>query len=139
MFYKCKYFDIRELVDRDTHIHYGDKAWMFLNPTALQALDGIREFFEVSVAVNDWYRGGNFQYRGFRSRFCNIGGDYSQHRFGNAFDCDVRGWDAEAVRQKILMSKDNILLENITCLEEKVKWLHFDCRNSMDRIVLVRP
>lgn len=139
MFYKAIHFDIKELVDRDTYNRYGENAWMFLNPAALQMLDGLRDFFGCAVIVNNWHTGGPFQYRGFRSRFCNIGGDYSQHRFGNAFDCDIQGWDAEAVRQKILMNKDNPLLKNITRLESDVNWLHVDCANSPDRIRIVRP
>ncbi len=139
MFYKCKYFKIEELVDRETHRLYGEGAWMFFRPEALMALDDLREFFGVSVIVNNWPMGGNNQYRGFRHGGVTIGGRRSQHRLGNAFDCSVKGYTAEQARQKILENKDDPLLCRINCLEGVVNWLHFDCRNIPERIRVVMP
>ena len=139
MFYKCKHFQISELVDKATYNKLGEQAWMLFNPTALIALDGIREYFGSAVYVNDWSSSGVFQFRGFRSMTCNTGATYSQHRFGNAFDCDVKGLSANSARKQIVDDMDSPLLEFITCLESDVNWVHFDCRNIEERILMVKP
>lgn len=139
MFYRCEFFKIQELVDKATFEEFGEDAWMFLRTEALVSLDGIRRFFGTAVTVNDWLWGGKFELRGFRPRFVNTGATYSQHRFGNAFDLDVKGISAEIVRETILKNKDHHSLVNITCLEKDIPWVHFDCRNIIDRIRLVLP
>jgi hypothetical protein len=136
--YKPRYFEIQELVDRVTFERFGVGSLMFFSPLALQALDGLREYFNRSVTVNNWHKGGPFQFRGLRPRGCAVGGEYSQHRFGNAFDCDVAGLSAGEVRKEILLHKDDPKLELITCLEADVSWVHFDCRN-VERIRIVKP
>lgn len=137
--YKCKYFKIEELVDKATYAKFNEGAWMFFNPQALMSLDGTREFFGVSITVNNWDEGGQFQFRGFRPITYTGGGTYSQHRFGNAFDCDVKGLSASEVRKRILANKDNELLKFITCIEDDVNWVHLDCRNISDRIRIIKP
>lgn len=137
MMFRCKHFDIKELVDEKTYKQFEEGSWMFFNQDALKALDGIRDYFETPVIVNNWASGGQFQFRGLRPITYTGGGTYSQHRLGNAFDCDVSGMSAEQVRKKILADKDNELLKLITCIEGGVNWVHFDCRNIPDRIRVV--
>jgi hypothetical protein len=138
-FYRCRYFKGYELVDKHTYHKFGENVWMFFNPVALRALDGIREYFDRPVIVNDWFKGGQLQFRGLRPPYCTTGTTYSQHRFGNAFDCTIVGMDAEDVRKIILQDKNHPLLKDITCIEEKVSWLHFDCRNISGRIWIIEP
>ena len=135
-YYRCEYFDIEELVDKATFTKWGEQAWMFFRPEALASLDQIRKFYNRPVTVNNWKWGGSFQYRGFRPRSVMVGAEYGQHRFGNAFDLDVNGVLAETVRRDIIANKDEIFT-HITCLEAKVSWVHFDCRNVPNRIMLV--
>lgn len=141
MYYKCKHFRIEELVPQETFYAHWGASWSFLNPHALMALDSIRELFDCPVTVNNWLWGGHFNYRGLRPKDCSIGADYSQHRLGNAFDCDVKGHTAEEVRETILASKDLFGIQHINCIEADVNWLHFDCRNIPyeDRIKVVYP
>ncbi len=137
MLYKCKHFKIYELVDKHTFEKFGEDAWMFFNPLALMSLDGIREFFGVPVTVNNWKWGGGLQYRGLRPVYYTSGATYSQHRFGNSFDLDVKGVSAEDVRKVITANKDCLEFRHITCIEGSVSWLHFDCRNISDRIRII--
>ena len=139
MFYQAKHFDIEELVDRATFEQFGQKAWMFFNPIVLRQLDNLRDYFELPVTVNSWAIRGPFQFRGFRPRSYNLGGEFSQHRLGNAFDLDIKGMAASAVRQEILTHKDHLLLRDINCIEDKVNWVHFDCRNISERILVFQP
>ncbi len=136
-FYKCQYFKIEELVDRKTFEQWGEKCWMFLNPNALYSLDSIRLYFWKPVSANNWLFGGQSENRGLRPFYSTIGEGYSQHRFGNAFDIDVEGIEAEEVRQVILRLKDNPLFQYINCLETGITYVHFDCRNIQNRILLV--
>jgi hypothetical protein len=135
-----KYFKTYELVDRATYESVGDEALtLFFNPNALQALDDLREFFGSSITVNDWYwRKGGFQWRGYRTpkKAAELRSPYSQHRYGNAFDCDIKGYTAEQARHMIILNKDDILLSKIMRLEAKVTWLHFDLKPVENRIYL---
>ena len=136
---RCKYFKVYELVDPETFKRFCEKSWMFFNPLILTTADGIREYFNAPVTINDWSWGGTFQWRGLRTASCTIGVKWSQHRFGNAIDCDVKDVTAEKARQVILANKDHPLFKCITCIEANVNWLHSDCRNIEDRIRVVYP
>ncbi|MDA8104670.1 MAG: D-Ala-D-Ala carboxypeptidase family metallohydrolase [Nitrospiraceae bacterium] len=127
--YRCKHFQIYELVDKRTFDEFGTKAWELFKEPALIALDGIREFFAAPVTINNWWNGiGSFQFRGFRPAWYQGGATHSQHRLGNAFDFAVKGLSAEQVRQRIIENKDHELLKNIMRLEAAVNWVHFDCK-----------
>lgn len=139
MFYKCQYFGIAELVDKETFNKFGENSWMFFNTNILIALDEIRKYFNTPVTVNNWKSGGSFQWRGLRTLNCTEGGSYSQHKLGAAIDCDVKGKTAEEVRQVILKNKDHESFKHINCIEAETSWLHFDTRNISDRIRIVHP
>ena len=133
-----KYFSIKELVDETTYKRYGESCWQFFKPEALEMLDGIREFFKSPCTVNNWSSGGEYQYRGYRPVFCNIGAKQSMHRVGGAFDIDIKGLSAEEARQNILADKDNTLLRRIMRMEDGVSWLHADIKPTEHRIYLFK-
>jgi hypothetical protein len=135
----CKYFDVYELVDKATFDRYGLRCWEFFTPQAIQALDGVREFFGVPVTINDWYWGGDYQWSGLRPATCDIGAAFSQHRFGNAFDGKLKGVTAFDARKAIMSNQLDPRLININALEGGVSWLHFDCRNIPERIKFFQP
>ena len=140
IYYKCQHFKIEELVDRRTFEQWGEKAWMFFQPKALMSLDNIRVYFGKPVTVNNWCFGGMSENRGLRPPYSVIGADYSQHRYGNAFDIDIENVNAEDARQTIIKLKDSSLFYHITALEIEIPYIHFDCRNIMNRILLIpRP
>jgi len=144
MNYQCKYFTIQELVDKATFEKFGVQAWQFLNPLALQALDGLREFLNTPLIINNWANGGKYEFSGFRPRNCEIGAEYSQHRLGNAFDIKCVRYTPKEIVQKILDNKDHPLLKNINAVEDPEAtptWTHIDCRNVTDRerVKIVKP
>ncbi len=138
MYYRCRNFQIKELVDKKTFEQFGADAWMLLDPRALETLDAIRTYFAAPVTVNDWPFGGKNQYRGFRPPDCKVGAKYSQHRRGAAFDISVKGYGADQVREEIIAHKDTYF-PYIMCLEAEVPWVHFDVRNIPDPIRIVYP
>lgn len=136
-----KHFEMYELVDRNTYMKFGDRAITLFNPHALEALDGLREFFNVPIMVNNWWGkdGQGMQYRGYRPENCPVGAQFSEHKKGNAFDCSVKGYTADEARKIILENQDNSLLIRIMRMEADVSWVHFDCGrtpNGKDRIYL---
>ena len=137
--YVPRHFKVYELVDKATFDRFGLQALMFLNPLALQALDGIRDFFDAPVTVNNYHSGGSFQFRGLRPRSCSVGAEYSQHRLGNAFDCDIAGVSADQARKIIMDHRNDPRFLFINCIEADVNWLHFDSRNIPDRIRIIHP
>src|SRR4030066_1329691 len=136
-----KYFKAYEVVDRRTYEKMGEEALSLFDPEALQALDDLREFFGVPIKVNDWKAGGDFQWRGYRTKekAISLGAPNSMHAQGKAFDCDVRGMNAWDARNKILSNKDSPLLIRITRMEAGVNWVHFDLKKlpvGVNRIYL---
>ena len=66
--YKCKYFNIKELVSPQVFNKYGEFAWKFFDETFLQDLDTIREF-HGPITINNWSGGGKNTQCGLR---CNL-------------------------------------------------------------------
>jgi hypothetical protein len=137
-----KHFQLYELVDKVTFQQFGDAAWQFFNPEALQALDDLRDFFNCAITINNWWENPNgpYQWRGFRTpeKAAELGAPHSQHALGNAFDCDIGTLDAEEARRIIIENKDNPLLSRIMRLEDKVRWVHFDLMKVPERIHLFK-
>jgi hypothetical protein len=130
-----KYFNIYELVDKKTFEEHGTDAFDLFNPDALIALDDLREFFGSSVTVNNWHEvNGGSQWRGLRTpeKATELGSPHSQHRYGNAFDCDVQGYTAKQAREIIKFNQDDPLLKRIQRIEDKVSWVHFDLADLPD-------
>jgi uncharacterized protein YcbK (DUF882 family) len=124
-----KHFELYELVDRATFEVRGEGAWDLLQPDLLYSLDGLRDFFNAPITVNNWYGGGPFQYRGYRGVNCQIGAAQSYHKKGMAADLDVEGYDAADVRRIILENQDNEFLQKIQRMEADVTWVHIDLGN----------
>ena len=121
-----KHFYLSELVDRATYAKWGELAFGLFSSDLLTALDDLRDYFDVPVTVNNWYGGGPYQYRGYRSPECRVGAEHSYHRRGMAADFDVQGLEAETVRLMILQHQNEPLLNKIQRLEAKVSWVHMD-------------
>ena len=141
MYYKCDHFIIQELVPKLSYDTWGEKCWEFLDPQALRMIDGIWMHFGVPIYVNNWYWGGNSQYRGLRPPYVKKYANHSPHRFGKGFDLIIKGIKADDAREEIVSHKNSILLKYITRMEVNITWLHVDCNNVPDheRIVLFEP
>jgi len=138
-----KYFKSEELVDKKTFETMGENSLSLFNPEALVALDNLREYFNCPITVNNWHRGGIFQWRGYRTpeKAKELGSPNSQHAKGNAFDCTINGYSAREVRAEIIAHQDHELLKLITRMEANTSWLHFDLMElpkNKQRIYLFR-
>lgn len=133
--YKCKYFKIYELVPKEVYKERGEKAWSLLDDRMLITIDALRNKYG-RIIINDYYFGGNSQWRGLRTPDSPYYSKYSQHTFGRAADCIFKDEDVDKVRKDILGDVD--LFPYINSVELNTSWLHFDVRNC-DRITTYNP
>lgn len=135
--YKCRHFEIHELVPPAVFNRRGEKAWELLDVRALITLDRLRDRYG-RMTVNNWKWGGEREWSGLRTPDSPYFSPFSQHTFGRAFDVLFASHTAEEVRQQILGDKNHPDFEFINSLELGVSWLHFDVRNS-ERIKAFHP
>jgi hypothetical protein len=132
------YFDIEELVPRDVFDKYGERAWMFFDPLALECLLIVRKGIGKPINVNNWHKGGNYDERGLRPNTCPLVKNKTRlylsfHIFGKAFDFTVTGMSSEDVRDWIDEHADEFPCK--VRLERKMRgkqisWVHLDIRQE---------
>ena len=135
MIYKPKYFQLYELLPeaywlKRTDLH---RLWWLFDERVLWTLDRLRELYG-KCWVNNWYWGGTNEFGGWRPTDCNVGAEWSQHKFGRAADPKFESVTAQQIRDDIMEAFKNRdwwrgPYRYITCIEHDVPWLHFDCRN----------
>ncbi len=140
--YTPKHFATRELVPPQVYNVRGEKSLQLLDDRALITIDQLREDYGPAV-INNWsfwkpnkWYGDIRKWSGLRIKGCPYGSQFSQHRYGRAFDMLFKNATAEDVRSGILANPENY--PYITSLELGVSWLHFDTRNC-DRIMTYTP
>jgi len=107
--------------------------WMGIDDRVKWTADQLRMIYGTAI-MNTWHsvrmqsRYGFHRYRGWRSRDCSVGAQFSQHKMGCAADIVFTGVEADAVRSDILANPHQEEFQFITFLEMNVSWLHFDCR-----------
>ena len=140
---KTQYFSLQELVHPDIFKARGERAWELLQVPAILTLDQLRTTFGPLV-VNTWHSeklqklvGGKVRVSsGLRPFNDDTGAKFSQHKFGNAFDCLALNYSAEEMRKYVLANADEF--PYLTAIEDGVSWFHFDCRNCK-RITVFKP
>ncbi len=158
-------FDIREFVPRATFERWGANATWFISPLAVLVAEFYKEFWtqhfkeqdagvdRVAIVINNWHTGGPYQYRGYRPPECTEGAKESQHRFHNAFDCEIviikkdgsrKEADYKEIHRVIQENEALFLSQGITCVEDvsiATGWLHTDFRWTQDpnQILIVKP
>ena len=126
-----KYFTWEELVPPEIFRAPPATGFAILfDPRMLMTLIRLREKYNKAITCNNWKRGGQFRYRVLRPFSVRPAGGaaYSQHYFGRACDLDISGMTAEQIRQEMKNNPKDPAWEFITVVEDKVNWLHFDCR-----------
>lgn len=136
-----KNFVIQEFVPKEIYEKWGDKSIWFVRPEVIKLAQFYRDYFGASVTVNNWSSGGNFNYRGFRPPNCAIGASLSQHRFGNGFDCNIKGITPDEARAEIMKNQEAFMAAGLTTLEDgniAKTWIHSDLRTTnLDHILIV--
>lgn len=144
--YKCRHFDIKELVSEDAYIRKGEQCWRFFRPDLLITLDKLRDRYGPTFC-NTWALGerviaqyGHFEYRGLRlPDELPSSSDFSGHRHGCAADLWFVDVTAEEVRRDILGNMYHDDFKLITEVELGTNWLHMACATNVQRILTYSP
>jgi hypothetical protein len=134
-------FELYEWLPKDFYNaninHYGDMLWLMFDERLLWTYDQLRKRYG-RIILNDWFWGGNNQYRGWRPFDCPKGAKLSQHKWGRAGDSIFLRL-AEEIRQDIMRNQNDDEFQYISVIEKDVSWLHIDCRNSSynNKIMLI--
>lgn len=138
-----KHFDIQEFVPKAIYDLYGAKAQWFINPKVVAIAEFIREEFELPVIINNWHDGGKFQERGYRVPTTQTGARYSQHKFGNAIDINVKGIPSPELAEWIFAAFPSLNALGLTTIENPTStptWTHIDVRwTGMSELLVVNP
>jgi len=138
-----KSFYIHEFVPKVVFDHpTRDPRW-YIRPEVIQLAQYYRDYFGRPVYINNWYWGGDKYNRGFRTRFSQVGANWSQHRLGCAFDCNIKGLSPDEVRAEILANQSLFMSMGLTTIESgdyAPTWIHSDIRPThLDYILIVKP
>lgn len=139
--YKSNHFWTFELLPKSIYndLKLNNKlyyTWILLDDRVLKTLDTLREVFGPTY-MNNWYWGGNNQYKGLRPFDSEIGAKYSQHLFGRAADPTFKNVTVEFVRNYVFKNQDKF--PYITAIEMNIPWFHFDVRNNGKEISRIYP
>jgi len=142
-----EFFVSQEFVDPTTYQRFGDSAIWFIDQRVIDGITAIRKALNLPITVNNWHKGGQFKYRGFRPKECTEGAEMSQHRYGRATDVEVIGMTPQQLYQWILDNWVRLKLYlYFTTLEDiafTAGWLHIDNRNTgivmLNGPLIVRP
>lgn len=140
-----KDFRIEEFVPPEIFNVYGTSSTWFVQPQLVVLAQFIRDYFEATMTINTWYRGGVFKERGYRIPASTTGSKYSQHKRGAAIDFTIKGLSADEVRRTILDNQQVFLAQGLTAIEDEEfspTWVHADIRYihpHPTKILIVRP
>jgi len=128
-----KNISLIEVVPIEIHDKWGDASTWFIDPTIVKIAQELREKFG-SVTINNKWKGGKYNYRGFRPMTTTVGGKLSQHRFGRALDLSFDESENE-IAAYILQNEQKFLEMGLRAIENTNAttnngegWLHIDCR-----------
>lgn len=136
--YRCKHFDIRELVHPDEYRAMGERCWWLLDDRLLATADALRDKFGVMI-VNTWYEPKMVERFGYRNQsglrnwrhygtIAKYMTSFSQHKYGRAIDAKFVNADVNEVREYMLANRGEF--PHVNGIEMNTSWLHFDVRNS---------
>lgn len=138
-----KNFRTEEFVPKEIFQKYGQSSLWFVRPQIVYLAQVIRDYFNKPVIINDWYKGGNFNERGFRVPESKTGSKLSQHKLAGAIDFTIEGYSPDEVRSSILDDPKRFVEAGLTTLEDGMyapTWVHADIRlTNVDEILIVRP
>jgi len=126
-----KYFKIQEFVPKETFEKYADFCIYKFDPKIFMIADNIRAYFNQPMTINNWHIGGEFNYRGYRPDNYANKASKSLHYFGMAIDFDIKGYEAEEIRQVIFKNYKKFpfirRMEHIdTKTGKPINWVHLD-------------
>jgi len=138
-----KNFIIQEFVPENLYNIWGNKSIYFVDKRCFKIAQFIRDRFNKTTTINNWYFGNTLNNRGFRMPNSTVGGTLSQHKFGRAIDFNVDGMSSKEIFEDIKNNKE-LYFNNFITTVENVKytpsWIHLDCRfTNQKELIFVNP
>ena len=137
-------FHLYEFVPQSAYNGLEDHGLSLLHPELIDSTQKLREHLGVRMIINNWYNGGTFQNRGWRSPDSKVGAKKSLHKRGMAIDFhspdvtikelfvlvwNAREWIVENTAFRILESFDHT-----------PGWVHIAIGDSeIKEIVVIKP
>ena len=135
-----KYFDIRELVNRDVYARFGQTAWRFFDTELIETLLALRtKILCVPLICNNWHTGGTFTQRGLRVNTSPLVADkternvlyVSAHLLGKGVDLSSKKMTADEMRTAIQAQQSKLPYKvRIEKSENAPTWLHIDIMHT---------
>jgi hypothetical protein len=125
-----------EYIPKSVYKKYINKPWILIgliDNRLIKADQLLRDYFG-EVTINNWFDGGIRNWSGLRTSDSPEFAPESQHTFGRASDKIFKNATAEEVREYI---KNSYKTLGITCIEDKVTWVHSDVRNTTENKLLI--
>lgn len=137
------HFDIREWIPSELYTKFGASSIRFIDKRAVEAAEFIRNWFGVSMTINDWHKGGKFQNRGFRLHPVGTA-TLSSHLYGRAFDYNLKGLTAQHIFKEIMDNEVLFYKAGITVMENvefTPGWTHNSVEWTwlVDKIKIINP
>jgi hypothetical protein len=135
-----KDFSIAEFVPPAIFEKYVGRSIWFIDPKIITIAQFIRDRFNKPITINNYLKGGSYQYSAFRDSSCTIGAKDSQHRHGRAIDFRLQGMTPEEIRADIFKNFDLYRQTGLTTIEaDTPTWVHVDCRFTNMPSLLIVP
>lgn len=133
--------DIRELVDHQTFLILGQRAWTKIDMRLLETLNQLKDAYGYTMVINTWFMknwkayGDMREFSGFRPNTSTVGKPDGAHYRGMGADIlfyDKAGnfINSDTIRAKILA--DHEKFPWIRCLEVGISWVHIDVMDEHD-------
>lgn len=135
-------FYLSEFLPRNVYDTFGLRGITLIDERTLILAQFFRNWFGPST-INNWYDGGQYNESGYRAPKTKTGAEYSQHKFGRAFDVKVAGKKPVDIYHEILAHEKEFMQAGLTRMEIvdfTPTWNHLDIAyTGEEHIVLVKP
>lgn len=137
------YFRLEEFIPKEVYNRFGDNSIWFVDKRIIDLANFVRSRFGKSMTINNWHSGGNLNNRGFRTPDSAVGGQFSQHKFGRAFDFNIAGVTPQEIYKDLLANSSLYIKAGLTTAEDIAytpNWTHFDIREHKEQgLKIVKP
>lgn len=140
MTYKCKHFQIEELVPPEVLELIGEEVcWRLFDEELLRGIDWLRDEFGPAT-INNWKWRGGFSQSGLRTKSSKYYSPGSMHSFGQAADLKFKNHTPQEIEERL---RDYGKIPHITRVENTrhtPSWLHVDTKHTgMDQLYFFNP
>ena len=137
---RSRYFKLKELVPLKLYnLLHEEVLWNMFDEGIIKSIDTIKEKFpNGSIMINNYAWSGLRTQSGIRTKDSKYYSEGSMHSIGKAVDMVFSKYTTDEVREYILKNQDQF--PHIRRIEEKVSWLHIDCKyTGQKEIVTFSP